>query len=84
MTTFKGFADDESLKGNPYYLRGCQMGALLATMSPEDRAEVESVINRMEITATAINRALSARTAERVPTADTINRHRNRRCRCAE
>lgn len=85
------FADEAENENRAGYLgRGCGVGVMLARLDPDLRAEVEHVLlDRPDITATAIRRALLKKVSSyaetgKIPSAYTIQRHRREACNCGQ
>lgn len=78
------FADEAENENRAGYVgRGCGVGVMLARLDPDLRAEVTHVlIDRPDITAPAIRRALVKQGVEKVPSPYTIQRHRREVCNC--
>lgn len=78
------FIDDAEKESRAGYLgRGCGVGVMLGKLDKDLRAEVLHVLlDRPEITAPAIRRALAKQGVNPVPSAYTIQRHRREVCNC--
>ncbi|WP_406527342.1 hypothetical protein [Streptomyces sp. I8-5] len=82
MSKFDGFTRDVENVNRRWQNRGCSVGAMLAALDAEDRAEVQSALDRRELTSVAIYNALLPRVGSACPSSYTINRHRNQSCTC--
>lgn len=81
--SFADDAENENRAGYPG--RGCGVGVMLGQLDPDLRAEVTHVLlDRPEITAPAIRRALLKQGVEKPPSSYTIQRHRREACNCGQ
>lgn len=81
MSSFAEDAEKQNRAG--YAGRGCGVGAMLARLDSDLASEVAHVImDRPDISATSIHRALKERGLTGIPSAYTIQRHRREVCNC--
>ena len=62
----------------------CSVGRLLRNLHTEARDAVNAVLDKEELPATAIHRALRERIGDRAPSAWTIGNHRRGGCNCKD
>lgn len=86
MNDFEDFIEDaEKASRHQYLRRGCALGGLMEQLSPVELFQVQTALDRKELTSTAIEKVLKARVDPwRVPSAYTIGRHRRGACKCEE